>query len=175
MNKIFVCSDLHFSHERIILYENRPFKDIDDMNSGLIKRWNNVVSNDDKVFVLGDVAFCSKEKTKEIIEQLNGYKILVMGNHDKERSVRFWHDAGFDIVSPYPIIYQNYIVLMHEPPEYFNENTPYYYIYGHVHGTPDYQDHTDHSACVCVERTNYTPVLLEDVLSGDAYRRKDVT
>lgn len=173
MSKVFICSDLHFSHKNIIRYENRPFADTEAMDKKLIYNWNSTVGKDDKVFCLGDVAFCSKTRTVELVRQLNGKKILVMGNHDRSRQVKFWLDAGFDVVSPYPIVYQNFIVMSHEPPEYFNENTPYFYLYGHVHGTPDYQDHTEHSACVCIERLNYAPALLDDVLSGAAYQKNE--
>lgn len=173
MNKVFVCADLHFSHKNIIKYEDRPFADTEEMDRKLIENWNSVVDKDDKVYVLGDVAFTSKTRTSYIVQQLNGKKILVMGNHDRSRPAKAWMDIGFDVVSPYPIIYKEYIVMMHEPPTYFNINTPYFYIYGHVHGTPDYQDHTENSACVSIERLNYKPALLDDVISGDAYAHRN--
>ena len=172
MKETFVCADLHFCHENIIKYENRPWINADAMNWGLINNWNQAVSADDKVFVLGDVGFCGREKMSELVHQLNGHKILIMGNHDRSRSVQWWQEMGFEMVSRYPIIYDEHIVLMHEPPTYFNEATPYFYIYGHVHGCPDYQDHTDHSACVSIERLNYTPAKLEDVISGAAYAHR---
>ena len=172
MKETFVCADLHFCHENIIKYENRPWINADAMNWGLINNWNQVVSADDKVFVLGDVGFCGREKMSELVHRLNGHKMLIMGNHDRSRSVQWWQDIGFEMVSRYPIIYDEHIVLMHEPPTYFNEATPYFYIYGHVHGCPDYQDHTDHSACVSIERLNYTPAKLEDVISGTAYAHR---
>lgn len=171
MGNVFVCADLHFSHKNIIKYEDRPFADTEEMDKALIQNWNSVVQADDKVFVLGDVAFTSKARTIELVKQLNGHKILIMGNHDRARSVKFWMDAGFEIVSPWPVILKDGVVLMHEPPEYFNDKVPYFYIYGHVHGTSDYQDHTDHSACVSVERLDYTPALIEDVISGKAYKK----
>ena len=168
----FVCADLHFSHENIIKYENRPWLNADAMNWGLINNWNQSVSKNDKVFVLGDVGFCGKEKMTELVGKLNGHKILIMGNHDKARTTRWWREVGFEDVSWYPIIYHEHIVLMHEPPTYFNDATPYFYVYGHVHGCPDYQDYTVHSACVSIERLNYRPAKLDDVISGEAYLHK---
>lgn len=158
MSKTFLISDLHFGHSNIIKYENRPFKDREEMDEFLIKKWNKVVKKYDKIYVLGDFSFYNKGKTKEIIKKLNGYKILIMGNHDREKNVSWWIDAGFNEVSRYPIIIDNYIILSHEPPEYISENSPYYYIYGHVHGTESYKTQTPKSACVCVERWRYSPV-----------------
>ena len=135
------------------------------MNAALIKNWNKVVSQKDKVYILGDFSFGNKEMTKEIVRQLHGYKILIMGNHDRGHGVKWWQECGFDIVSPHPMIIEEFIVLQHEPPAYFNDDIPFAYIYGHVHATEMYQTTTKRSACVSVERWNYTPVELKTILS----------
>lgn len=164
MSNVFVTADLHFSHENIIKYENRPFKNICDMNERMIKNWNSVVSKHDKVFVLEDVSFDGKEETKQIISRLNGNKVLICGNHDRGRSVvEFWNYVGFKEVSKYPIIYKEFIVMSHEPPSYFNDATPYVYLYGHVHSSDMYKTITKNTACVSVERWNYTPVNIEKI------------
>lgn len=49
-------SDLHLGHANIIRYCDRPFADVREMNDELIRRWNETVSSDDEVWVLGDVA-----------------------------------------------------------------------------------------------------------------------
>lgn len=169
ISNVFVCADLHFSHKNIIKYENRPFEDIHDMNKQLVRNWNRVVQKDDIVYVLGDVSFAGNSATRELITKLNGRKMLIMGNHDRDRSPAKWQDLGFEWVSPHPVIIKEFIVLMHEPPTYFNDACPYFYIYGHVHGTSDYQSHTEHSACVSIERLNYAPALIDDVVNGSAY------
>lgn len=163
MSDIFVTADLHFGHNKILTYENRPFADIDVMDRKLIENWNSVVKKNDKVFVLGDFSFHDKETTEKIVSQLNGTKFLIMGNHDMGRSVKWWLSVGFDAVSPYPIVYDNYIILSHEPPEYYNDATPFAYIYGHVHSSEMYKTCTKQTACVCVERWNYKPVLISKV------------
>lgn len=161
MAKTFVIADLHFSHSKIIEYENRPFANVEQMNKIIINNWNKVVSKCDTVFVLGDVSFTDKESTKELISRLNGRKVLILGNHDRGRSVNnFWRYVGFDEVYKYPIVYNNFLIMSHEPPEYFNSHTPYAYIYGHVHSTDMYRTITCNSACVSVERWDYTPVEL---------------
>jgi len=156
---------MHFGHKKIMTYENRPFASIENMDAAIIKNWNNTVSKTDKIFIAGDVSFYGKDKTAEIIQKLNGKKILVKGNHD-ERGNNWWADVGFDEVSNYPIIYRERFVIQHEPPEYNIETTPYFYIYGHVHGDEKYKTITQKTACVCVERWNYTPVELEKIIES---------
>ncbi|MDE6520366.1 MAG: metallophosphoesterase [Ruminococcus sp.] len=159
--KIFLIADTHFSDSNIIIYENRPFSSVSDMDSMLVKNWNDTVSENDTVFLLGDLSFCNKEKTAEICHSLNGEKFLVMGNHDTENE-QFYYECGFSGVSRYPIIYNNFWILSHEP-LYINKNMPYANIFGHVHGNPIYKDVSERSFCVSVERINYTPIEISEI------------
>ena len=64
------------------------------MNEGLIQRWNEKVSSEDEVFVLGDVMMGGKkdmpERMESIFNRLNGTKYLVKGNHDRN-----WKEPWF--------------------------------------------------------------------------------
>lgn len=163
MTKKFVISDLHLFHENIIDYENRPFLSVEHMHSCFVKNWNNVVSKNDIVYNLGDVTFSNKENTKPIIERMNGYKILILGNHDRGRSRQFYLDCGFQEVIKYPIIIEGFLILSHEP-LYTNTNMPYCNIHGHTHGT-DYGAH-DRYFNASVEKINYTPILLSEIVKN---------
>ena len=159
----YFISDLHFGHKNIIEYEKRPFRSVEHMNDELVKNWNKVVTGNDTVFCLGDVSFCGAELTRNYVSALNGKKILVMGNHDRIRKPDWWAEKGFQEVYRFPIIYKDWIVLGHEPPVYMCDSSPYYFMYGHVHGSEMYKTITRRSACVCVERWNYTPVSFERI------------
>lgn len=72
------------------------------MNASLIERWNNVISETDVVWVLGDVGLGDIRESLRCVEKLKGVKHLVVGNHDrmfKERDRSVWEqayrDAGF--------------------------------------------------------------------------------
>ena len=83
-SKIFFTSDTHFGHENIMKYANRPFRDAAHMNEELIKNWNEIISDGDEVYHLGDFAFgTTPEKTKPILDRLNGKIYLLEGNHEK--------------------------------------------------------------------------------------------
>ena len=79
----FFTSDTHFGHQRIIELCNRPFSSVEEMNEVMIERWNTVVKPDDVVIHLGDVALGKIAETLPLIGRLNGYKVLVPGNHDR--------------------------------------------------------------------------------------------
>ena len=76
-------SDTHFGHANIIRFCDRPFKDVPHMNEALIANWNSVVHEDDTVYHLGDVALGPWVEWDSILTRLNGYKILVVGNHER--------------------------------------------------------------------------------------------
>lgn len=155
--KYFIISDTHFNHANIIKYCNRPFKDVEEMNKAIIKNWNETVSNNDVVIHLGDVALGSREEAKKIIQQLNGRKILIKGNHDNWTD-EFYKECGFQYVSKYPIVWNDFYLLSHAPLQ-LSETTPYFNYYGHVHNDEKFIDSAT-SKCVCVERIGYRPLLI---------------
>jgi calcineurin-like phosphoesterase family protein len=72
---------------------------VEEMNEGLVENWNNIVTPQDTIYHLGDVAFLNKSLTIQLCQRLNGYKVLVMGNHDLKNPVTWWkNEAGFDEV-----------------------------------------------------------------------------
>ena len=89
MSRIFFTGDLHFGHENILAFDNRPFLSVEEMDAELVRRWNAKVSADDTVYVLGDMIRKSYgNEAVELIRSLNGRIILIKGNHD-----RFLHSA----------------------------------------------------------------------------------
>lgn len=89
MQKILFTSDLHFGHENVIKFDNRPFSTVEEMDAELIRRWNNKVNPGDLVYVLGDMIWKTRnEDAVSLIQSLNGQIILIKGNHD-----RFLHNA----------------------------------------------------------------------------------
>lgn len=107
----YFTSDTHFGHKRIIDLCNRPFKDVTEMNEIIVHHWNALVRPDDTVYHLGDVALGPIEDSLKYIGRLNGYKILIVGNHDRmfppmskmrEDKIASWTEryktAGFDEV-----------------------------------------------------------------------------
>ena len=157
--KTFFISDLHLGHENIIKYESRPFADAAEMGKTILERWNKTVKNDDLVILLGDVALMPKAAIIEVLKQLHGRKWLILGNHDRHNTVSWWQKAGFDRVFEFPIIYEDFFMLSHEP-VYLNEHMPYANVHGHIHSktmTGGYYLN------VSVEHLDYTPITFEEV------------
>lgn len=170
MSSIFITSDQHFSHEKILVTEERPFNNIKTMNEFLIENWNRTVKQNDLVFVAGDFSFDTKENTKAICKELNGDKVLIMGNHDLSHGFRWWMDVGFCEVYKRPILYENQLIIQHRPPKF--TDSAYFYAYGHVHANSNYKTIDKNTVCVCSARWGYTPVEISTLLK---LMRSDMT
>ena len=161
MNKVYVISDTHFGHRKVIEFEkeHRPFSTIEEHDRELVQRWNAVVRKDDTVWHLGDVYFGGRD-AHLVLAGLNGVKRLVLGNHDC-----------------YPIdLYQFYFrkifgaaelrgcILTHVPVHPYQLEKRYKAnIHGHMHSKklddPRY-------ICVSVEQTGLAPKLLDEIMAG---------
>ena len=138
MSKNFYIADLHFGHFNIIRYDNRPFKTVEEMDNTLIKNWNKAVTNEDYVWILGDISWHDDKKTAEIFKQLNGTKILIKGNHDSIK-------RGFELVKcftsiqDYAELYldkKNKVIMSHYPMPFWNgQFRDTIHLYGHVHNS----------------------------------------
>lgn len=81
---MFFTSDLHFFHDNILKWSNRPYKTIDEMNDDIINRINKKVGNNGILYILGDVSFGNLANTIECLQRINTpNKTLIIGNHDE--------------------------------------------------------------------------------------------
>lgn len=78
---------------------------IDQMNEKLIEKINKTVTKRDILYILGDFAFGSIHDAKKLLAKINGQKILVKGNHD--RNTRVMLEMGFRDVIENEIIKLN--------------------------------------------------------------------
>jgi calcineurin-like phosphoesterase family protein len=178
MPSVFLTSDTHFGHRGICQFTNydgspvRPWDSVEEMDEEMVKRWNDTVGPKDKVYHLGDVVI--NRKSLQILDRLNGDKVLIKGNHDifplKDyvkyfRDIRAYHVMNGMILSHIPV--------HKESIARFGTN-----IHGHTHGNRVMIEKFTHGwsedivemvpdpnyFCVCVEQTDYRPISFEDVM-----------
>ena len=134
---IFFTSDLHFNAQRTIDISKRPFKTPEELNKALIENWNNTVTKDDTVYILGDFGDLSYAK------YLNGRKVFIRGNYERHYYTHEELQQYFDVVSPLDVMYlpvehngkMYHIYLTHEPLNLLErpmtEDT--FGLFGHIH------------------------------------------
>lgn len=143
----YYIADTHFFHNSIEDMDQRCFSSQLEMHDYMIRQWNNRVTDDDEVYVVGDFSFGRGVETWRILSQLNGRISLIEGNHD------YWYlddrefVDSFDNVAIYTEINDagRKVILCHYPMPFYNgqfqknaemaDNT--FMIHGHIHNTYD--------------------------------------
>ena len=88
MARVFFIADLHFGHRDVLSFDKRPFRDVEEMETEMIRRWNAKVLEGDHVFVIGDMfGGVNTAHAGEIVHALNGRIHLIRGNHDPKGEV----------------------------------------------------------------------------------------
>lgn len=80
MSNIFYHSDWHFNHEFVA--ETRGFASAAEHDDWLITNINSVVGKRDHIWMLGDLNMGSLSRALPLVNNVNGTKHLVLGNHD---------------------------------------------------------------------------------------------
>ena len=114
---IFIVSDLHLGHDKSFIYGARGFENIEDMNEAIIRKWNEVVDEEDDVYVLGDLVM-GEERNLQLLRRLNGYFHIARGNHDSDNRWRFygWLPNTVEVANSLYLSYDGYkFYLSHYP------------------------------------------------------------
>jgi len=91
MRNIWLITDTHFNHNAMIPYCGRP----ENYTELILENWSKVVQEGDVTIHLGDVIFSKSGTLLQLLSRVKGTKILVRGNHDKEKD-NWYMTHGFD-------------------------------------------------------------------------------
>ena len=173
MPSVFLVSDTHFGHAGVCRFlrddgtKLRPWDNPEEMDDYMVEAWNKKVKPNDKVYHLGDVVI--NRKALKILALLNGDKVLIRGNHDIFRDTEYRN--YFREIRAYHVM--NGMILSHIPIHSDSLGRFGTNIHGHLHSNrvmvtdpfghrPPMVDVRYH--CVCVEQTDFAPILFEDVI-----------
>ena len=140
MGKVYFIADLHFGHRDVIHFDSRPFRDLNEMEEEMIRRWNHKVGPQDHVFVVGDMfGGANTAHAGEIVHSLNGKIHLIRGNHDPKGEV---FEELFEEVVPAKGIQvrvrgqKQRVVMRHRLlPIYKGNDEGVVHLYGHTHNS----------------------------------------
>ena len=171
---IYFISDNHWGHKNVIQMADRPFDNIQQMNTYMIDMWNDVVGEDDEVYYGGDFMYKMNPKdfVRNVLNNLNGKIYLLIGNHDERYLNKYmerleWAKDRFEL---------KYI---HEEKEYkfILDHYPLYswkgmwrntiLIHGHTHHNTDdlYYETIGHKININCEFLNYKPISIIELIN----------
>ena len=115
---IYYISDLHIGHKAAIRFDERPFADTNEMEKEIIRRWNEKVTTDDDVYILGDVFYRYKGRPADFLRK-DDEALSCFADVDKLRMIKD-NERGV-VLCHYPLITWN------------KKHYGSYHVYGHVH------------------------------------------
>ena len=172
MSKIFLTSDTHFGHDREFIWKVRGFNSVEEMNEAIVQKWNDTVSAEDDVYILGDVILGDPSNI-EYGKGLNGKLHIVLGNHDTSKreemyrnlpnvvevaevGIRLKYKKHHFVLTHYPMMTGN---LEKESLKQMSLN-----LYGHTHQASNFYNDMPFMYHVGVDSHDCYPVLLDDVI-----------
>jgi len=197
---IFFTSDHHWYHENILKFTKRGFSTLEEMHIEYIKRWNKKVKPKDLVYILGDNVWSTVgiDKYRELMNKLNGIKILIEGNHCKVKTLSAYK-LGLTTILQRAVIKlgKTNVMLSHYPYKYgfwkslytniknfitkgywpstkrykiYPENRNMWLLHGHTHSDIKVKDRQIH---IGVDAWNGYPVSAQEIL--DIINKRDYT
>lgn len=170
MPATYLVSDTHWGHAGVCRFLNadgsklRPWDNFEEMDEAMVKAWNETVKPEDKVYHLGDVVI--NRRAFKTLGRLNGRKVLIKGNHDIFHLEEYLE--YFDDIRAYHVM--NGMILSHIPIHVESMGRFSCNVHGHLHSNRVMIDNgygkkviDPRYHCVCVEQTNFKPILFEDV------------
>ena len=177
---IYFTSDLHFGHTNLIKKGSRPqFEKVETMDQTLIKNWNDVVDENDEVYIVGDFCFLSLFPAEFYLGVLKGKKHLIIGNHDAEWLKKMkYPEKYFSSVRDIAFLQdkEKQITLCHYPWMEWpgcrgTHSKPGYMIHGHIHGNKDHRSYKlikenkmERILNCSVDINGFRPVTLEELI-----------
>lgn len=169
MPAVFLVSDTHFGHTGVCKFlcndgvtKIRPWDNPEEMDEEMVKRWNETVRPNDKVYHLGDVVI--NRRSLQILNRLNGDKVLIKGNHDifklTEYTEHFRDIRGYHVM--------NNMILSHIPVHTASKGRFSANIHGHLHQNRVMLDDKIDPWYfnVSVEQIDFRPMLFEEVINN---------
>jgi calcineurin-like phosphoesterase family protein len=170
---VYFIGDTHFGHSNVLRLCNRPFNNVEEMNQFIIDSWKSRVTNEDDVYILGDVAYKSQTDIVKILKSLPGKKHLVTGNHDRKNLKNQSFASCFvEVKDLQEIVLDNKrIILCHFPlGEWDGYYRGAYHIHGHIHNNTSikvYQflKQEERALNAGVDIINYAPATFEELVA----------
>lgn len=143
---VWFYSDPHFEDEEMKWLRQNYIGDQEQVNN-----INRYVGKYDTIVILGDIG------NPEWLQKIKGYKVLVLGNHDRGASV---YKPYADEVYEGVLTISDKILLSHEP----LDDKYHLVVHGHDHSGWFVGVEGWHINC-CAERIGYTPISLKEIIT----------
>lgn len=100
---LFFTADTHFYDQKMVdspQFAKRTFLTVEQMNQTIVNHWNQTVTDNDIVYLLGDVALIASKKAAyqqalSLLKTLAGQIVFIKGNHDSRAFFKFLQQHNY--------------------------------------------------------------------------------
>lgn len=176
---IYFTSDWHFGHDKEFLWGPRDCINSADHDETIMAKHNSIVTDEDDVYVLGDLMLGDYEYGLDKIKQMKGNLHIILGNHDTAKRIELYRELPNVVEVVYSTLIKigkQHYYLSHYPSVTSNyDDKPYHShiinLYGHTHqpenffyvGDPLYTYPNPFMYHVGLDSHNCYPVSIEQI------------
>lgn len=182
--KIWFCSDWHFCHQKEFLWKDRGFNSVEEHCEEIVRRHNSLVSDEDEVYVLGDLMLNDNEKGLKYIKRMKGNLHIILGNHDTGTRIQLYRGLPQVKMVAYATIIKYrkaHFYLSHYPTltANYDDDKPWHKnlisIHGHTHQTMNFMDENNpYMYHVGLDSHNCYPIEINDVMEEIRQKRTEL-
>lgn len=167
---IYLTSDFHFCHDKDFIYKERGFDSVEEMNSKIVENYNNIIKDDDIVYIVGDCMLNNDEEGIKLLKQLKGHKYLAIGNHDTDKRIKLYRENNIfeDIQMGYRIKYKSKTFIISHYPTMVDNTTKdnVFNLFGHTHQNNEYfYNRHLNMINIGVDKHKLKPISLDNVIN----------
>lgn len=170
---IWLTSDLHLGHDREFVWGPRGFKSSHEHDIEVVDRFCEKVSNDDDVYILGDLILGDTNRGIGYLRELPGDIHIIRGNHDTDARIARYKELPnvVEIVDATRLKYEKYhFYLSHYPTLTANlekESLKQVEInlFGHTHQQTNFYQDMPFMYHVGTDSHNCYPVNLDEIIN----------
>ena len=169
MNKIYFISDCHFNHDKEFIWKERGYNSIKEMNKDIVKKWNNIIDDNDIIYHLGDLALGNVDEAIKYIKQLKGQIHLIRGNHCTDNKVERYKELDniIDIKYADMIKYKKWSFYLSHYPTMMGcwaDQKKLWNISGHTHSKDKFENKEHKVYNVAADAHDCEPVEIEQII-----------
>ena len=172
MGKIYFISDLHLFHDRQFIFKPRGFDSVVDMNNTIAENWGRIITDEDDIYILGDLVLNDTNGGLDILRNLKGKIHIIRGNHDTDNRMQAYRTIPnvVEICDGRFLRYKDYhFFLTHFPcltgnleKESLKQMT--LNIFGHTHSKDKFYEDRPYMYNVACDAQNCTPICIDDII-----------
>lgn len=160
-SKTYVAADLYLGYTNIIRRDNRPYRNVEEMNQALLKNWNEMVCYDDTVYFMGAISYGeSADDIDYWLKRLSGNIVFIKGDQNISGNTEFLLDYVTINVG------KKQFCLVHNPkdaPEDFEGWIIHAHNYNQDLLKRPFIDRKRKTINVSLEATNYRPIDFAEI------------